>query len=313
MKNSQLDSVVGNVTRIQRFSTQDGPGIRTTVFLKGCTLACKWCHNPETITNRAELMWFKEKCVHCGACTMVCPTGAHVMNAESNRHEFLRERCVACGLCVAACVYEALEISLKRMSAREVMNTVLTDLAYYRNSGGGLTLSGGEPLVQPAFCGALLKGARDVGIHTAVDTALNVAWERVEPLLDLVDLWLVDLKVIDPQIHRQYTGTSNSQILENIRKLCDPDRRLVLRIPIIPGVNSGQDSMEKTAEFVGTLAGLEHVELLPYHSMGVDKAVAAGCQDYLMHFDVPERSVLEDWATHISARAVSVQLMGDPI
>jgi pyruvate formate lyase activating enzyme len=264
----------GIITEIQRFSVHDGPGIRTTVFLKGCNLRCFWCHNPETHRVERELQLQLSRCIGCGACFVVCETGAHRM-ADGER-VFDRERCLACGRCAAECYAEALVLAGREVSVADVMAEVLADRPFYENSGGGVTLSGGEPLLQPAFCAALLAACRAEGVHTAIETAANVPWERIEALLPLIDLVMMDLKTLDDTVHRASTGVSNRRILANARRLGATDKPLTVRTPIIPGVNDTPEAIRAIARLAAELPNLVGYELLPFHPMAAAKYDSLG-------------------------------------
>ncbi|MBN1836580.1 MAG: glycyl-radical enzyme activating protein [Spirochaetales bacterium] len=299
----------GNITRIQRFSTHDGPGVRTTVFFKGCPLRCRWCHNPETISTQPELLFFAERCRHCGSCVAACPEGAHRLVAD--RHELDRSRCRLHYACVAACPFGALEASLERTTVGRVMETVLRDAAYYRNSGGGLTLSGGEPLMQPEFAGDLLAAARAAGVHTAVDSCLHAPWGIIEALTEAVDLWLVDLKIMDPGRHELYTGVPNALILENLRRLAAlPGIGLWVRMPLMEGVNTGQEDLEAAGAFLEEIGTLSLVELLPYHALGVDKREALG-ESAPERFSPPSSAQMERLARELRGRGLQVRYAGE--
>jgi pyruvate formate lyase activating enzyme len=264
----------GTITEIQRFSVHDGPGIRTTVFFKGCNLRCFWCHNPETHRPEPELQLQLERCIACGACFAVCETGAHQM--VDGERVFERAKCVACGRCAQECYAEALTLVGRRVDVAEVMREVLADRPFYANSGGGVTLSGGEPLLQPAFCEALLTACRKEGIHTAVETAANVPWERIKALLPLLDLVMLDIKVLDETLHREATGVGNERILANVERLGTTDKPLIVRTPVIPGVNDTQDAIAAIARFASRLPNLVYYELLPFHPMAASKYDSLG-------------------------------------
>ena len=217
------------IADIIRFATHDGPGIRSTVFLKGCPLSCVWCHNPETISPTPEIGYFAKKCIGCGECVRVCPEGAH--RVEDGRHTFDRALCVACGACAEVCLGEALTLYGREMTAEQVLATVLRDRAFYDQTGGGLTLSGGEPLLQAQFCAEVLGMAHHEGIHTAVDTCGAVPWEAFEAVLSVTDIFLYDLKHTDPTVHRKYTGADNALIIENLRRLSASGAAIEVRIP----------------------------------------------------------------------------------
>lgn len=276
----------GRVFNIQRFSIHDGPGIRTSVFLKGCNLDCLWCHNPESNSVKQEIQYFSQKCALCETCIQVCPTGAHFVN-EQGVKVFDRHACDLCGLCVENCLYDALVFVYQLMEPDEVLDVVMRDFDYYRNSGGGLTISGGEPLLQKDFVRAVFSGAKARGVHTALDTAANIPWTTIAEVLPVVDLVLLDLKAMDEEVHRKGTGVSNQRILQNAQSLSEYPVDLIVRIPVIPGINATEDNMRRTAEFLQPFRRLFYVELLPYHDLGVDKHLSLGRTGETATFENP--------------------------
>ena len=264
----------GYVTNIQRYSIHDGPGIRTTVFLKGCNLRCFWCHNPETLAPKPELQLFPERCIGCGACLERCPYGAHArVNGD---RVFRRELCQACGACAETCYAEALVLVGDRMTPDEVVAQALRDRPFYETSNGGVTLSGGEPLLQLAFSRAILEGVRAQGVHTAIETNACWPWERLASLAELVDLWMVDIKTMDSDLHRQVTGAPNEQILANLHQLADSGAPVIVRTPIVPGINDAAEDVAAIAAFVAGLPSLVYYELLPFHPMATGKYRSLG-------------------------------------
>jgi len=262
--------VKGLVSRIQRFSAGDGPGIRSTVFLKGCNLSCAWCHNPELMARENELRFTESNCAECKTCVSVCPHGGWRLDAGGSR-VFDASRCQVCGTCAASCPYDAVGTVARWTEASEVLEALLRDRAYFARSGGGITASGGEPLLQAEFVAEVFAGARARSIHTALDTAACVSWRTFEPLLGLTGLFLVDLKCIDGEAHERWTGARNDLILENLGRLVGAGAEVIVRIPVVPGVNNGDANMRDSAEFLARLPRLRGVELLPYHALGVEK------------------------------------------
>jgi len=259
----------GIVTNIQRFSIHDGPGIRTTVFLKGCNLRCFWCHNPETLKPKPELQIFPDRCIGCGVCFERCERGGH--EVVEGQRVFHRELCVACGTCAETCYAQSLVIVGERKTVDEVVDEVLRDQPFYERSDGGVTLSGGEPLLQPEFARAILARCKEEGLHTAIETAANMPWERLAGFLAVTDLVMMDIKLLDAEQHRACTGVSNERILENARRLGEQDVPLIVRTPVIPGVNDDEVTISAIAAFVAELPNLIYYELLPFHPMARGK------------------------------------------
>jgi len=282
----------GIIFDIKKFAVHDGPGIRTTVFLKGCPLHCAWCHNPEGIASGPEIMVFTERCIRgCRDCLAVCPRGA----LKRVRDIILLDRglCDRCGACVDVCPSEALQSVGKTVSVGEVMDEVARDIPFYERSGGGATFSGGEPLTQPAFLRELLLACRARGIHTAVDTSGHAPFSVFEKLLPLVDLFLYDLKVIDDERHRRFTGVSNRLILENLEKLSRSAAPLAIRVPLLPGVNDADDELRALAGFCAALANRHSLHLLPYHRGYVAKRRRLGLNAVLPDTAPPSSKLLE--------------------
>ncbi len=258
----------GIIFNIQRHSIHDGPGIRTIVFLKGCPLSCRWCSNPESQDFARELAFNPEKCIGCEACLRVCPEGA--IRKDGSSLVFSRELCKACGLCAEVCYAEARDMEGSFASADEVVAEVVKDMVFFKRSGGGLTLSGGEPLAQPDFAEAILRRARAAGLHTAVETAGHVPWENFARVLPHVDLFLFDVKHADPAKHREYTGADNKLILENLEKIVREGARVIVRTPVVPGFNDTPEDLAAIAD-IAIAAGVGEMHLLPFHRYGSGK------------------------------------------
>lgn len=297
----------GNVFNIQRFSINDGPGIRTTLFLKGCNLRCQWCHNPESYKSKREIQYFEQMCTHCGACIEACQQKAIYRN-EAGEKVFDRSLCTRCGACVEACPSEALVFVGDLMETDEVMHRILKDADYYKNSGGGLTISGGEPLLQKDFVKEIFAKTKRLGIHNALDTAADVEWSVIEEVLPFIDLVLLDIKVMDHEVHFRHTGVYNHKILQNAKKLAEEDIDIIVRIPVIPGVNATEDNMNQTAEFLSGFKRLVRVELLPYHSLGVEKHNTLGAETQGVEFKEPEDEAMKQFAACFEKHQMNVQI-----
>jgi pyruvate formate lyase activating enzyme len=259
----------GIIFDVRRYAIHDGPGIRTTVFLKGCPLACWWCHNPESQAPGPELIFRESRCIACGACIEACPNGIPArggMAAEAGPAD-----CKRCGACAAVCYAGAREIVGREATVEEVMFEVERDRTFYERSGGGVTFSGGEPLMQPEFLEALLAASRERGIRTAIDTCGYAPWVTIDGIRGLVDLFLYDLKVVDEARHVELTGVSNEIILANLRRLSEAGHAIILRVAIIPGINDNDDSLRAIGAFASHLPKLIRLDILPYNRMGVEK------------------------------------------
>ena len=259
----------GLIFDVKRFSLHDGPGIRTTIFFQGCPLRCAWCQNPESQPRDPRLFHAGAKCLDCRACAAACTQNA-VQFTDDGR-QWLAERCVRCGACSRICPSGALSLVGTVETAANLERTVLRDRTFYARSGGGLTLSGGEPLAQPAFAREILYRCHAQGIHTALDTTACAAWSTLAGLLPYTDLVLLDIKAFDPDRHRRLTGVSNEIILANAVALAESNVDLVVRVPIIPGQNDDEEDLRAVAHFLSGLPGLKRVELLPYNRMAQAK------------------------------------------
>lgn len=281
----------GIIFDIKHFAVHDGPGIRTTVFVKGCPLRCMWCHNPESLSFKPQLLFTPSKCIGCGYCMKVCEKGAHLdVNGE---HVVDWSKCDACGSCAEECYSGALELAGKEVSVIEVYEEVLKDRIFYNNSGGGMTISGGEPLSQPEFTAELFRLAKEGGIHTALDTSGYSDWKILEKVLEHVDLVLYDIKQMDSEKHLEYTGVRNELILENIMKVDKLGKPIWVRIPTIPGINDDEENFHKIGRLLSELENLERIDILRYHRLAESKYEHTG-QDYqLKGMDTPEKDQVE--------------------
>jgi len=289
------------VTNIQKFSVQDGPGIRTTVFVKGCPLRCLWCHNPETQLTRQELAYRPNLCIGCGQCTLVCERGGHTISEEG--HFFDRTDCVACGKCTEVCS-GALELIGKHMTVEEVLRVVMQDKAFYDHSGGGMTISGGEPMSNFPFTGALLREAKRLGLNTAMETCGMGSREHFLEVIPVTDLFLFDYKETNPEKHKEFTEVSQDVILSNLALLDDRGANVILRCPIIPGCNDREEHFAGIAQTANRFACIQEVQIEPYHPLGESKAESVGHEYVLKGLSFPEKETVQSWLDSISKDCV---------
>lgn len=270
--------MIGKIFEIKHFAVHDGPGIRTTVFFKGCPLRCVWCHNPEGLRTEKQLSYLSHMCQHCGRCVSACPNGAHTLTAE-HQHQFDRAKCTQCGACADACLGKALLLYGRDVSVDDLMPELLEDQCFYESSGGGVTLSGGECLIQAEFCAELLKQLKKQGVHTAVDTCGFVPRQNIEKVLPYTDIFLYDIKALDTAVHQTCTGFSNDRILENLKWLNDCGKAVEIRVPYVPDHNAGE--MEQIADFLRSLSCIVRVKVLPYHNYAGSKYKSLDMDDTL--------------------------------
>jgi pyruvate formate lyase activating enzyme len=259
----------GWIFNIEKYAIHDGPGIRTTVFFKGCRLRCWWCHNPEGQNPTPELIYRQNRCIGCGECVARCAREALSLTYE---HVTLNwENCSMCGVCAQTCPSEALSIVGKEMSVKETINEIGSDIAFYEESEGGVTFSGGEPLLQLDFLNSVLHECNERGFHTTLDTSGYASQEAIERIRDKVDLFLYDIKTMNDANHRKYTGVSNKPILQNLQRLAEKGSSIVISLPIIPHINDDENNILRTGGFVSSLHNINYVSLLPYHRTAIDK------------------------------------------
>ncbi len=269
-----MSEKTGRIFDIKRMAVHDGPGIRTTVFFKGCPLRCIWCHNPEGLSAKKQLAFMEEKCINCGKCVPICPSGVHVFLDDALMHHI--EKCTACSRCEAVCRGKALKLYGYDITVDELTNKLLRDRDFYDGSGGGVTLSGGECLMQAAFVAELLKRLREEGIHTAVDTCGYVGRKALDMVIPFTDLFLYDVKAINEDVHVACTGKSNKSILENLKYLDSLAVNIEIRFPSVPGYNDGE--LSAVREFADSLETKPYVKVLDYHSFSVSKYTSLGME-----------------------------------
>lgn len=290
--------MLGTVFNIQRFSLFDGPGVRTVVFLKGCPLRCIWCHNPEGIRKAHQIMYNPKLCIGCGECISACPNQLHF--SENGVHLYSREKCIGCGKCASACVSGALSEAGREMSAEDVLTEVMKDIPIYRESGGGMTLSGGEPFFQPDFALSLLRGAKENAISTCVETCGFVPQDVMRKAAECVDTFLYDYKATGEENHKRLCGVSQGLILDNLSLLSELSANVVLRCPIVPEQNENSDHIAGIGRTARDMSCIKSIQLEPYHRLGVSKSEKLGVKS-VYDSAPPQRAMLEEYCKQISS------------
>ena len=289
----------GTIFNIQKFSINDGPGIRTTVFMKGCPLRCLWCHNPESNSSKKEMFFNAEKCVGCRRCASACDRGGHVFG--ENSHCYLRESCILCGECANECLTDALEVVGREATVEEVIADVMRDKIFYDNSGGGMTLSGGEPMFQFDFTYELLKAAKEKGLHTCIETCGFGKAEDYAKIVPLIDIFLFDYKETDPVRHKEYTGVDNKLILSNLKMLDEMGAKIILRCPIIPTLNDREEHFKGIADTANSLKNVLEINVEPYHPLGSGKSETLGKEYALKELTFPEEATVREWMEKVAS------------
>ena len=298
------------ITNTQKFSVRDGPGIRSVVFFKGCPLRCQWCANPENINPEQEMMFYDTKCIGCGYCVKACPN--HALTLEKGTFVYDREKCRLCGMCTGVCGAKARVLKGNKMTVSEVIEDLDSDEAFYRSSGGGVTFSGGEPLLHPEFIKEIAADYRAKGFNSAVETCGCVPWENIEKVKDWLDLFLYDVKFVDEEKHIAYCGGSNRRILDNLKKLCETGNvNVIVRTPIIPQINDTERDLKLLTEFLGTIQDkLEGIHILPYHNFGISKYDSLGKEYKLSHIKTPDREHMEKIKDMLEQQGLNVLIGG---
>jgi len=302
-------AAAGIIFNIQRFSVHDGPGIRTTIFFKGCPLHCLWCDNPEGQKAAPEMVFWKERCIHCETCVGVCPYNA-IKTAGRRSKMILKGRCAVCGRCLDTCYSRALEQIGKYVTVDEVLEEIERDRIFFEASGGGVTASGGEPTAQPEFLTELLKRCKERLIHTAIETCGYAEWSILEKVLKYTDLVLYDIKDMDSVKHQKYAGVHNELILENAKKISSKLVPMVVRIPVVPRYNDREDNIEAMGRFISELPGVREVDLLPYHQFGEAKYKRLGLKYRLKGLKPPREEHLRSIKEKIESIGFEVKIGG---
>lgn len=300
--------VKGFIFDIRRYTIHDGPGIRTTVFFKGCPLNCIWCHNPEGLEMEPELIHYQNRCIKCLECLAVCDENA--LSMANNTLNINYDLCSLCFKCVQVCNSEAIERIGREVSAKEVMEEVEKDMIFYETSGGGVTFSGGEPLMQPDFLMALLKTCKKKHIHTALDTSGYAPFELIDKLSQYIDLFLYDLKIIDNDKHKTYISKDNLLILKNLKRLAVLKKNIIIRIPIIPGFNDNMRAIRDIADFVVSLGTIQEINLLPYHKAANEKYNQLKKSNRMKKMDIVSEEKLESIKKSLAKYGLTLKIGG---
>ncbi|MEA1994369.1 MAG: glycyl-radical enzyme activating protein [Euryarchaeota archaeon] len=296
----------GMIFDIKKFAVHDGPGIRTTVFFKGCPLSCWWCHNPEGISSSNEIFYHGIKCINCGKCIQICPEEAVI--EENDGISILRKKCTSCGLCGEVCPSGALQVVGRKVTVEEIMKEIRGSVIYYDSSNGGVTFSGGEPLMQPTFLKTLLKRCKEEEIHTTLDTAGYASPEAFNSITDDVDLFLYDLKLLNSEQHLKYTGVSNKPIIKNLKRLIEKNSDLIIRFPVIPTITDTEKNIEQLVELVSSLR-IHRIDLLPFHDIR-EKYERLGKEYRMESTQSPSNETLKKIREKLESNGIKVKIGG---
>jgi len=298
----------GEIFDIKKFAIHDGPGIRTTVFFKGCPLACWWCHNPESLSTAPQRLYRRERCIGCRECLAVCPNGA--IREFEGHLQWTAADCAYCRSCATACPAEAVDFIGKTMTVDEVVTAIAKDALFYDQSKGGVTISGGEPLMQPSFLIQLLDACGEQGFHRTVDTSGHADTQTLLETALRTDLFLYDLKHMDPEKHYRYTGVSNDRILNNLKKLSHRGARIIIRLPVIPGINADEENIERTGALAASLSGVIGIHILPYHCAAEAKYRNLDLKNKASDIQRPSEDVIASVARHLESYNLEVKIGG---